>query len=325
MARIIGDHLEISDDRPSDGRRPPLCPITGLPAKRLVQNVSSALLMALWRVPLGVRTERQLAGVKRFGLWESPCGLIFFDPMIAGDKEFYKSLYAGVGSAGPWQSEPSARSDFAAASRLIAPGEKVLDVGCGTAGFADYIPQASYVGIDSFATGRTARVQHESIADHADAHPEEYDTVSSFHFIEHIDAPARLVADAMRCLRPGGRLCLAAPSWPSALTAIPNFPFNAPPHHLSWWNERALAQLAGSSGLIIESIERLPPSPFSSLIYWMGRAAPKLTGEVFFRHSWRWHFALLLSWLAGSAGDRLFALPKKAHSFEILLVARKPG
>jgi hypothetical protein len=48
-------------------------------------------------------------------------------------------------------------------------------------------------------------------------------------------------------MRPGGRLCVVVPSRDSAITEIPNFVLNAPPHHLSWWNEDALRVLADVS------------------------------------------------------------------------------
>jgi SAM-dependent methyltransferase len=53
-------------------------------------------------------------------------------------------------------------------------------------------------------------------------------------------APAQFIANMRRCLRPGGLLILAMPKFRSAINDIPNFVFNAPPHHLSWWSERAL-------------------------------------------------------------------------------------
>ena len=71
----------------------PLCPITGLPATRLIQLISTKLIIGLWRGAFAVKTERQLAGIDRFGLWESPCGLAFFNPMLAGDEKFYLDLY----------------------------------------------------------------------------------------------------------------------------------------------------------------------------------------------------------------------------------------
>ena len=71
----------------------PLCPITGLPARRRKQQVSSAFLIALWRASFGVSTARQLRVVKRFGLWEPPCGLAFFHPMIVGTSILSRFLW----------------------------------------------------------------------------------------------------------------------------------------------------------------------------------------------------------------------------------------
>jgi hypothetical protein len=57
----------------------------------------------------------------------------------------------------------------------------------------------------------------------------------------------------------------------------------------------------------------------------MGRWSPKLTGERFFRHRWGWYAALVWAWLAGRVCNAVFGLPKAARSFELLLIARKPG
>jgi SAM-dependent methyltransferase len=313
----------MADDAPAV----PACPITGLPARRRIQWVATPLLIALWRISCGVPTARQLRSVLRFGLWESPCGLAFFDPMIAGDAQFYRDFYRRLGEGGPWTGAPVKRSDYPRAAALVNPGEQILDVGCGPAGFARLVPHARYVGLERSAEARkiVADVRDETIAEHAAAHPGEYDVVCSFHVVEHIAEPAPFVTDMIRCLRPGGRLVVAVPSWPSALTEIPNFAPNGPPHHLTWWTEGALRALAATSGLIVESVEILPPSPGSSIVYWMGRAAPKLTGTRFFRHAWGWHLGLLWSWLAGRVCNALRRLPAQAYSFELLLVARKPG
>jgi len=283
------------------------------------------MLALLWRLSFGVTTARQLAGIERFGLWESPCGLAFFDPMIPGDEEFYQALYRRLGESGPWTQTVPQRTNFARVASLITPHEKVLDIGCGTAHFANYIPDARYVGLDRNVAEEAAYIWNESIEDHTAAHPEEYDAVCAFHVIEHVDDPAGFVGNLIRCLRPGGRLFLAVPCWPSALTYIPNFVINGPPHHLTWWSEMALQRLAEARGLHVESIEKLTPSPASSLLYWMGLMAPKLTGERFFQDHWGWDLALLRSWLAGPSCNALFRPPARANSFEILLVARKPA
>src|SRR5256885_11203458 len=71
----------------------PLCPITGLPAIRRIQPISARLLIGLWRGSFGVAADRQLGNIEHFGLWESPCGLAFFEPMLAGDEAFFPELY----------------------------------------------------------------------------------------------------------------------------------------------------------------------------------------------------------------------------------------
>ena len=114
------------------------------------------------------------------------------------------------------------------------------------------------------------------------------------------------------------------PSRGSAITEIPNFVLNAPPHHLSWWNEGSLQALADRLDLITETIETVPFS-FDSLIYWMGRFAPRLTGDRYFRAHWTWYGALAWSWLVGRACDALFPVPETARPSGLLLIAGKPS
>lgn len=305
---------------------PPRCPLTGLPAKRRIQRVSSSLLIDLWRIAFRVDTRRQLGVVDWFGLWEAPCGLAFFDPMIAGDEAFYRDLYGKLGELGPWTKTRYGGSDYERAAPLVAPGDCVLDVGCGPAGFARFIPRAHYVGLDPGAPQAAGLdIRRDSVAAHADAHAGEYDVVSAFHVLEHLADPARVAADMLRCLRPGGRLIVAVPGWPGAMTDIPNLSLNGPPHHLSWWTLDALRALAEGLSAPIETIEALPPSSRIGRLYWMGWLAPKVTGERFFRHAWGWHLGLLWSWLGGLVCTALFARPTRGRPFELLLVARKPG
>src|SRR5262249_4919864 len=137
--------------------------------------------------------------------------------------------------------------------------------------------------------------------------------------------PAGLVIDMARCLKPGGLLLLGTPRWPSVLTIIPNFVLNAPPHHLTWWTEPALHTLAGRAGMIVERVDHLPPAAAHSLLYWMARAAPKITGKRYFRSSWWWAAALAWSWVAGVVCDRLFSMPPHPEPDHLLLVAHKPA
>jgi SAM-dependent methyltransferase len=304
----------------------PVCPLTGLPAVRLIQSVSSNLLNGLWRASFSVATARQLGTGRRFGLWESPCGLVFFDPMIAGDGEFYRTLYTDFGTDGPWSDGGSSRLDYARAAALVKPQDRVLDIGCGAAAFAQHVPQAVYVGLDDNypASGAPADIRNESLTAHAAAHGQEYDVVCAFHVVEHVPELAQFASGLERCVKPGGYLVLAVPKFPSHISDIPNFVFNAPPHHLTWWNEQALRTLAERVGFEVQSLEGLPVGAHHRLGYWMGRAAPPLTGDEYFRHALGWHGALLWSFIAGRLCGAVLKVPRGAEPVELLLIARKP-
>jgi len=304
----------------------PLCPITGLPATRRIQPISAQLITNLWRGAFGVPTERLLATINRFELWESPCGLVFFEPMLAGDEIFYLDLHRRGDFHWILSASWQVRVEFQRIAELVRPGDKVLDVGCGGGALAPYLPKAIYVGLDPnpHATGTQSDIRCETIASHAASYPEEYDIVCAFHVIEHVADPLGFARCLVTCLKPGGRLCIVVPHRASALSEIPNFVLNAPPNHLTWWNENALQTLSQRLALIDESLEAVPFS-FDSLIYWMGWFAPKLTSERYFRAHWSWHAALVWSWLAGRTCDALFRVPTSAKPSGLLLAARKPS
>lgn len=314
-----------SQNRMPDAALPP-CPITGAAPVRHVQRISIPLLKDLWRIIFNVDVTSDFAGVTQFDLWESPTGLHYFDPPIAGNAAFYTAFYEGARSRGQYP-DHGIRGAFHVAAREIGEGERVLDVGCGYGGLRGLIPQARYLGLDPNFAGDTEWARKESLERHIETMEGQYDVACAFEVIEHVPDPVTMVRDLARAVRPGGRVMISVPHIPSALTRIPNFVMNAPPHHLTWWTESALRAVAAQAGLVADRIVATPWCEVSSKIYWVDRFTLIKSRGAYFRHSWPLHVSGIAGLKLGMAADRLFGLPKNAkdEGSGLLMFARKPG
>ncbi len=305
--------------------RSPACPVTGRPAVRHVQWVTARLLSDLWRIEFKTDARPSFRGIDRFGLWESPAGLYFFDPPLEGDRAFYAEFYSRL-NAKKLFSHQAIRHEFLIAARQIQPGARVLDVGCGFANFRSCVPQATYTGLDPhFAEGSAVDgVRNETLAQHMVEHAGFYDAVCAFQVLEHVRAPATLFAQMVQAVKPGGLIFVGVPHVPSALTRIPNFLLNAPPHHLTWWTRSALTELAEGASAVVGNIEHVPWGGNDSFVYWIERCTlVKCTAEHF-RGAWAWHAAAAFGLLGGRLAHRLLGTPAtKDEGAGLLLTARR--
>ncbi len=104
--------------------------------------------------------------------------------------------------------------------KLIDPQSRVLDLGCGYGEFINHISAAEKFGMDLNPDSETA-LAHDvkfleqncatkwPLADHS------LDVIFTSNFFEHLpdkSALARTIAEAARCLRPGGRVIAMGPN-----------------------------------------------------------------------------------------------------------------
>jgi SAM-dependent methyltransferase len=305
----------------------PLCPVTGTPAIRLVQWVSPAFFREFWRIALKVDVARLFQGVERVGLWESRTGLIFFDPAIEGDTRFYRDFYQRIGMKALLEPDNGIRPEFRDAAHCISTGDSVLDVGSGYASFRDAVPEARYFALDpNLAPEEDAPwIIRDTIEAHALDAPARYDAVCAFQVLEHVKAPATFFASMAAATKPGGRVIIGVPSFPSYAMDIQNYPINALPHHLTLWTEPALRWLAEANGLHVESISKPVWGRTEMLIYWMRRFSLVHSNGVYFRHRALSHVSLALSYALARIVYRWAPMPgSNENATNLLMVARKP-
>ncbi|NKQ55299.1 methyltransferase domain-containing protein [Amycolatopsis sp. K13G38] len=107
--------------------------------------------------------------------------------------------------------------------RLLRPGQRVLDVGCGpgsiTRGFLPYVGEGRVVGLDAspgqFPAESTVDLVAGSVYDLPIA-SESVDVVFAHALFEHLARPVVALRELNRVLRPGGTLALSTSDWSRA-------------------------------------------------------------------------------------------------------------
>lgn len=225
----------------------------------VLERLATRDLDRLWRLRLG-RPVLGRGWPDELALREcAGCGLLFFDPPLAGGDGFYRTLAERIRFY--YQDD---KPEFAWARGKIGEEDEVLEIGAGRGGFARQLECRRYTGLELSAAAITQAgacgvpLIRESIEDHAARHPESYDVVCAFQVLEHVADARAFVTAAAACLRPRGHMILSVPAEESYLARLPNAALNLPPHHVSRWTRRALGSLAGLFGLELLALEQEP-------------------------------------------------------------------
>ncbi len=290
---------------------------------QLLEEIVVAELVASWRQDFGIDVADHFDGLAALRLCRDPeTGHAYFDPPVAGSASFYRRLRSF-----PWY-HPENKAEHRLAARLIGPGERVLEIGAGDGAFAERLDDAAYQGLEfDLACVRRAQARGRNVSgrdlagladDVAAGRRPPYTVLAAFQVLEHFAEPDTFMADGLRCLAPGGRVILGLPDVDSYLGDLPDFVLNAPPHHLTWWNEPAVAALLRRHGLENPAFYRPAVEPWERRLWWMARAARALgrRGGARFGAGLRGRKAC--SWLASGL---LQAIPLPAAARGATLVA----
>ncbi|HEX3874553.1 MAG TPA: class I SAM-dependent methyltransferase [Solirubrobacteraceae bacterium] len=186
--------------------------------------------------------------------------------------DYFERIWASV----PDGAEPenfAMRRDYLLSK--VAPGDRVLDVGCGDGAFTAALAAAGArpVGVEVAAEPlRRARARNPELALHLlDGQDSSrlpfdrgsFDVVWAGELIEHLRDPAALVEDVRRVLAVTGRLVLSTPDHPLLLrlklaVSRPAFDAHFDPRsdHLRFFTARTLGLLLDDAGFERPRIER---------------------------------------------------------------------
>ena len=148
------------------------------------------------------------------------------------------------------------------AERLLSPGGRVLDVGCGRGLFLRLLRDRGYQvrGTELSAltvTHARAGASIDSGDLRAGQYPDDhFDLVSIWHVLEHLRTPDKTLAVCFRSLRPGGSLLVAVPNYASVQARLGGeqwFHLDLP-RHLFQFTEVTLRSLLCRSGFVIEEL-----------------------------------------------------------------------
>lgn len=108
---------------------------------------------------------------------------------------------------------------------------------------------------------------------------DEFDVLTAFHVLEHLDNPINIIDKLIKKLKIGGHLIIEVPNSNDALLTVyknkgfENFTYWSP--HLYLYNDKTLRMLLNScSGVKIDFIKYIQRYPLSNHLYWLSKSKP---------------------------------------------------
>lgn len=176
----------------------------------------------------------------------------------------------------------------------IKPGERVLDVGCGSGVFSHAMSErgANVLGID--ANQEAIAYANETfqtnlsefklgLLDELDLEPDSFDRATCLEVVEHVyeHQALKLLTDIRRILRVGGELLLTTPNyrglWPVVEWAVDHFSSLArmdADQHITHFDRKQLCRMVVDAGFTVEKVRTYSTvAPFLAPLSWRAASA----------------------------------------------------
>ncbi len=221
-----------------------------------IQRISTNLIIDLYQNELNIDVASEFAKVQYLdSLRCNHCRLLFFEPKMPGSEQFYEDLQK---LESVYYSD--SRPEFFEALKFIDKNDKVLEIGAGSASFAEKLDSQNYVGLEynqeaiDKAKGKGITLIKESIENFSIHNLEQFDVVCSFHVLEHVSNPYTYIESSLKALKKGGKFICAVPCSDSFYSSNHNHVLNMPPHHITRWNTKTFKHLSETFNLEVKSL-----------------------------------------------------------------------
>ena len=220
-------------------------------------KIFSSDIISSWRT-IGISVDRLFDSEILEKVECENCSLSYYLPFSSGDDQFYGDL-----TRLSWYYEHSGKTEFVFSRKYIKPGMKVLDVGCGIGEFSSYLgSEVDYLGVEfstksvekAKAMGRNVDILDITKCDQ-NLH-NMFDVVVCFQVLEHISEINPFLESLKSLCKPGGKIIIAVPNNDGFIANAVNNILNFPPHHLLFWNKKALTYISQKCHLhVVEYFE----------------------------------------------------------------------
>jgi 2-polyprenyl-3-methyl-5-hydroxy-6-metoxy-1,4-benzoquinol methylase len=238
-------------------------PVTYSANVECIDKISSEQIIDQYKTKFGIDVSKYFRGIQYVEIYQCRDShyRFYYPETIFGDADFYTELQKIDFYY------PPRKWEYNSALKHTNKGDFVLDVGCGSGIFIEYLNKSDIkaAGLElnpkaiEICRQKGLSVIDELIEKHADNHSGEYDVVCAFQVLEHIYDVKSFIDGCCKVLKKGGRLVFSVPNnYPYFLKYDRLNTLNMPPHHAGLWNKESFKSLPGYFPIKVSSIYTEP-------------------------------------------------------------------